>query len=76
MSTRRPPVVPVGDGREALPLALTVAEAAQIMRVSVRTVYRGIEAGTVPTVRLTPGGKVFVPRVRLERLLGLGEQSS
>jgi len=56
----------------ALPLALTVPEAAALAGVSSRTMYRAIEAGSVPTVRLTPRGRVFVPRRALERFLAYG----
>ena len=55
-----------------LPLALTVPEAAAIAGVSIRTMYRAVEAGSVPTVRLTPRGRVFIPRLALERILGDG----
>lgn len=55
-----------------LPLALTVREAAVLAGVSTRTMYRAIEAGSVPTVRLTPRGRVFVPRHALERFLAEG----
>ena len=34
--------------------------------------YRAIEAGFVPTVRLTPRGRGFVPRHALERFLAEG----
>jgi excisionase family DNA binding protein len=56
----------------ALPLALTVPEAAALAGVSPRTMYRAIDAGTVPTVRLTPRGRLFVPRHALERFLAEG----
>ena len=56
-----------------LPLALTVPEAAAVAGVSARTMYRAIEAGSVPTIRLTPHGRVFIPRLALERLLGDGK---
>jgi excisionase family DNA binding protein len=56
----------------APPLALTVPEAAALAGVSPRTMYRAIEAGSIPTVRLTPRGRVFVPRHALERLLADG----
>jgi excisionase family DNA binding protein len=56
----------------ALPLALTVAEAATIAGVSARTMYRAIDAGTIPIVRLTPRGRVFIPRHALERFLADG----
>jgi excisionase family DNA binding protein len=55
-----------------LPLALTVPEAAALAGVSARTMYRAIEAGTIQTVRLTPHGRVFVPRHALERFLAEG----
>jgi excisionase family DNA binding protein len=55
-----------------LPLALTVPEAAVVAGVSSRTMYRAVEAGSVPTIRLTPHGRVFIPRLALERLLGDG----
>ena len=54
------------------PLALTVPEAAAVAGVSARTMYRAVEAGSVPTVRLTPRGRVFIPRLALERFLAEG----
>lgn len=54
------------------PLALTVPEAAALAGVSARTMYRAIEAGSVPTVRLTPRGRAFIPRLALERFLAEG----
>ena len=54
------------------PLALTVPEAAAVAGVSTRTMYRADEAGSVPTVRLTPRGRVFIPRLALEQFLGDG----
>jgi excisionase family DNA binding protein len=54
------------------PLALTVPEAAEIAGVSARTMYRAVEAGSVPTIRLTPHGRVFIPRLALERFLSDG----
>jgi excisionase family DNA binding protein len=58
----------------ALPLALTVPEAAVVAGVSTRTMYRAVEAGSVPTVRLTPRGRVFIPRLALERFLTEGDR--
>jgi hypothetical protein len=43
---------------------------ASVAGVSERTLYRAVKAGTVPTVRLTSRGRIFVPRKALERLLG------
>ena len=54
------------------PLALTVPEAAALAGVSTRTMYRAIEAGFVPTVRLTPRGRAFIPRLAPERFLADG----
>jgi excisionase family DNA binding protein len=54
---------------EELPLIFTVPEAAKFVGVSFQTIYRGIEAGTIPCVRLVPGGQRFVPRKALERFL-------
>ena len=59
----------------ALPLALTVPEAAVVAGVSTRTMYRAVEAGSVPTVRLTPRGRVFIPRLALERFLTEGDRA-
>jgi excisionase family DNA binding protein len=58
--------------RSDLPLALTVPEAAALAGVSPRTMYRAIKAGSIPTVRLTPRGRAFVPRRALERFLTEG----
>ncbi len=55
--------------RAAAPLALTGAEAAELAGVSSRTIYRGIDAGRIPTLRFTPKGRIFVPRKALERFL-------
>jgi excisionase family DNA binding protein len=60
------------DERLPSPLALTVPEAATLAGVSTRTMYRAIEAGSVPTVRLTPRGRAIIPRLALERFLGEG----
>ncbi len=62
----------LGSSDSPLPLALTVPEAAAMAGVSTRTMYRAVEAGSIPTVRLTPRGRVFIPRLALERLLTLG----
>jgi excisionase family DNA binding protein len=51
------------------PLAMTVAETAEYLGVSVRTVYRMIKAGTVQTRQMTPNGKLYVLRIPLERSL-------
>ena len=59
----------LAPGDPPLPLALTVPEAAAVAGVSTRTMYRAVETGSVPTVRLTPRGRVFIPRLALEHFL-------
>ena len=51
------------------PLALTVSEAAEVVGVSRRTMYRAIEAGEVPTVQLVPGGRLYIARRALDEWL-------
>ncbi|MEV8194253.1 helix-turn-helix domain-containing protein [Rhodococcus pyridinivorans] len=46
--------------------ALTIADVAAVLGVDVRTVSKGIEAGTIPSVRL--GRRVLIPR---EKFLAL-----
>jgi excisionase family DNA binding protein len=72
--THSQPLSDLAHDDPALPLALTVPEAAVVAGVSTRTMYRAIEAGSVPTVRLTPRGRVFIPRLALERLLTEGDR--
>jgi excisionase family DNA binding protein len=72
MATRTHAQLDLAASDAPLPLALTVPEAAAVAGVSARTMYRAVEAGSVPTIRLTPQGRVFIPRLALERLLGDG----
>ena len=55
------------------PRFLTVAEGAELMRVSKMTVYRMVHAGELPAVRM--GRSFRVPQVAVERLIaeGLGD---
>lgn len=55
------------------PELLTVAEAAGVLRISVRSAYRAIKAGSfpVPVFRPTPR-RVLVSRVMLSRYLETG----
>lgn len=55
------------------PRFLTVAEVAELMRVSKMTVYRMVHAGELPAVRM--GRSFRVPQVAVERLIaeGLGD---
>jgi excisionase family DNA binding protein len=45
---------------------LSVGEAAQELRVSKASVYRAIEAGTLPAIRLVPHGALRIPSSALE----------
>ncbi len=56
------------------PQFLTVAEVAEITRVSRMTVYRMVHSGELPAVRV--GSSYRVPRTALEQLLagGMGEE--
>ena len=56
--------------QQAAPRFMTVAEVAEIMRVSKMTVYRLIHSGEMPAIRV---GKSFrVPEAAVSQLLGLG----
>ena len=50
-------------------LALSVKEAAETLGVGKELIYRAINRGELRAVRL--GGRVMVPRIELERLLGM-----
>lgn len=51
-------------------IALSPAEAAERLGVSRRSMYRAIECGDIPTVRL--GARILVPVVALERFVETG----
>ena len=64
--------------QQQAPRFVTVAEVAELMRVSKMTVYRMIHAGDIPAVRV---GKSFrVPATAIDQMMGQGfgdwEQSS
>ena len=46
---------------------LTVAETAQVLRIAAITVYKAIEAGRIPSIRL--GDRHLIPVVQLKKLL-------
>ena len=48
---------------------LTVREAAEVLKVSVMTVYRAIYDGNLPAQRLGRGGNYRISRTDLERAL-------
>ncbi|GAA4418362.1 hypothetical protein GCM10023169_07850 [Georgenia halophila] len=56
------------------PRFLTVAEVAQLMRVSKMTVYRMVHSGDLPAVRM--GRSFRVPEAAVEKLIseGLGDE--
>jgi excisionase family DNA binding protein len=55
-------------GAELEPLALSVAEAARVLRVSRTTVYRLAWCGKIRVVKV--GGRTIVPMSEIRRLLG------
>ncbi|MBI3910613.1 MAG: helix-turn-helix domain-containing protein [Armatimonadetes bacterium] len=46
---------------------LTVREAAQLLRLSLPSVYTGISNGEIPSIRV--GRRILVPRIALEAFL-------
>lgn len=57
---------------EDLPLALTVTEAAAVLRVSRSSAYEAIDRGELPAVRI--GRRLRVPRYALARMLGIDDE--
>jgi excisionase family DNA binding protein len=53
----------------SVPELLTVQEVTALLRIARITVYRLVSRGEIPTVRMTPGGKIWVPSGRLLRWL-------
>ena len=45
---------------------LSVGEVAQELRISKASVYRAVESGSLPAVRLQPLGALRIPREALE----------
>lgn len=66
VSATEAPPTPI-DVTSERPLALSVAEAAKLLRVSRTHVYELIRRDELPSVRL--GRRVVVPRIAIERLL-------
>ena len=52
----------------AAPRVYTLDEAAGILRICRGSAYRGAKRGDIPTVKV--GGRILVPAVALEKLLG------
>jgi excisionase family DNA binding protein len=57
------------DLRASRSAVVTVAQAASIFGVDVRTVSRAIQTGELPVLRL--GRRILIPRIRLLELLGV-----
>jgi excisionase family DNA binding protein len=57
-----------GKGSEIEPMALSVAEAARVLRVSRTTLYRLAWRGMIRFVKL--GGRTLVPMSEVRRLMG------
>lgn len=51
---------------------VTVPEAARILGIGRASAYAAVEAGTIPSLRVT-ARKIVVPRAALERLLAGGK---
>jgi excisionase family DNA binding protein len=52
-----------------MPLALTVEEAAKVLRIGRSAAYAAARSGDLPTIRV--GRSLRVPRHRLEQMLGI-----
>jgi excisionase family DNA binding protein len=59
---------------EAATAVVTVAQAASVLGVDVRTVSRAIENGELPALRL--GHRVLVPRLPLLAALGVRDEAA
>ena len=57
-----------------MPAVLTVEEAAAVLRIGRTSAYDAARRGDLPTVRV--GRQLRVPRLALERMLGITEDRS
>ena len=57
---------------EDLPLALTVPEAAAVLRIGRSAAYEAVDRDELPAVRI--GRRLRVPRYALARLLGIDDE--
>jgi excisionase family DNA binding protein len=62
------------DLRASRSAVVTIAQAASVLGVDVRTVSRAIQTGELPVLRL--GRRILIPRPRLLELLGADEASA
>lgn len=51
---------------------LTVSQVANLMPISIQSVYRAIRKGDIPSIRI--GGRILVPRAALDRLACLEQE--
>lgn len=56
------------------PATLTVEQAGQLLGISRRAAYRGVEAGHIPFIRL--GRRILVPTAKLYAMLGLAPMAA
>jgi len=66
--------VDLEDLRTSRDAVVTVAQAAAVFGVDVRTVTRAIESGELPALRL--GRRVLIPRLSLLAALGVSVQDA
>jgi excisionase family DNA binding protein len=65
----RPQIVARDDALDALPLVLTVEEAADVLRIGRSAAYSAVHAGEIPSIKV--GRSIRVPRHALAALLGI-----
>ena len=57
-----------------LPPTLTVEEASELLGISLRSGYKAVHAGELPTLRL--GRRLLVPTAKLLQMLGVPTEGS
>jgi excisionase family DNA binding protein len=62
----------VGEAADSAPLLLKVGEAARLLGTSAWTVYRMVEDGTLPSIRLRRRG-MRIPRKALDEFIALAK---
>jgi len=60
-------------GGNTYPATITVAQASELTGISVRAMYRAVEAGHIPHIRL--GQRILIQTARLFEMLGLNPLS-
>jgi len=59
---------------ESVPLTLSVAEAARLLKISRNLAYSAVRMGQIPSIRLC--GRILIPRAKLMKMLGDDTQTS